>query len=296
MGTGPWMMKSFVTNQRCSMVKNPTYWGKDTQGRQLPYLDELDFTFVTDTSAANLQLESGAVDVQPQTVFQGGASVLSDPNLRVDVYPSTGIRELAFNVNKAPWQDYRVRQAVAYCLDRPAINQALYGGRSNLGYDTFWEPTVFPGSPTPATRAQDYAKAKSLLAAAGHPNGVDVTLTVANYLENPPYAQLIQAQCKPAGINVTLNEISYDAIYAGSNATTPWLNAPMIIVEWGSRPTPGEFAAGDAAADQRLELLALEQPDLRSTPSTRTSRPPTWRRARRWPPSCRRSSRSRRRS
>ena len=240
-GTGPWMVKSFVTNQRAALVKNPTYWGKDAQGRQLPYLDELDFVFVTDTSAANLQLQSGAVDVQPQTVFQGGASVLNDPSLRVDVYPSTGIRELAFNVTKTPWQDYRIRQAVAYSLDRVAINKALYGGRSNLGYDTFWEPTVFPGSPTPATRAQDYAKAKSLLSAAGHPSGVDVTLTVANYLENPAFAQLIQAQCKPAGINVKINEISYNAIYAGSNSTTPWLNAPMVIVEWGSRPTPGVY-------------------------------------------------------
>ena len=241
-GTGPWMIKSFVTNQSVTMVKNPNYWGKDAQGRQLPYLDALDFVLVTDTSAANLQLQSGAVDVQPQTVFQGGQSVLSDTNLRVDVYPSTGIREVAFNVNKTPWQDYRVRQAVAYCLDRNAINQTLYGGRSNLGYDTFWEPTVFPGSPTPPVRAVDIAKAKSLLSAAGHPNGLDVTLTVANYLENPAYAQLIQAQCKPAGINVKINEISYNAIYAGSNSTTPWLNAPMVIVEWGSRPTPGIYA------------------------------------------------------
>jgi len=69
-----------------------------------------------------------------------------------------------------------------------------------------------------------------------------VTLTVANYLENPAYAQLIQAQCKAAGINIKINEISYNAIYAGTNATTPWLNAPMVIVEWGSRPTPGVYA------------------------------------------------------
>jgi len=241
-GTGPWMLKSLVTNQSAKLVKNPNYWGKDSQGRQLPYLDELDFALVTDTSAANLQLQSGTVDVQPQTVFQGGQSLLSDSSLRVDVYPSTGIREVAFNVNKTPWQDKQVRQAVAYCLDRKAINQALYGGRSNLGYDTFWEPTVFPGSPTPTVRAQDYDKAKSLLAAAGHTSGVDVTLTVANYLENPAYAQLIQAQCKPAGINVKIDEISYNAIYAGSNSTTPWLNAPMVIVEWGSRPTPGVYA------------------------------------------------------
>jgi peptide/nickel transport system substrate-binding protein len=241
-GTGPWMLKSFVTNQSAKLVKNPNYWGKDAQGRQLPYLDELDFALVTDTSAANLQLQSGTVDVQPQTVFQGGQSLLSDSSLRVDVYPSTGIREVAFNVNKTPWQSKELRQAVAYCLDRKAINQALYGGRSNLGYDTFWEPTVFPGSPTPPVRAVDIAKAKSLLATAGHPNGIDVTLTVANYLENPAYAQLIQAQCKPAGINVKINEISYNAIYAGSNSTTPWLNAPMVIVEWGSRPTPGVYA------------------------------------------------------
>ncbi len=241
-GTGPWMIKSFVTNQRVTMVKNPSYWGKDAQGRQLPYLDELDFILVTDASAANLQLQSHAVDVQPQTVFQGGQSVLSDTNLRVDVYPSSGIREVAFNVNKTPWQDKRIRQAVAWCLDRNAINKALYGGRSNLGYDTFWEPTIFPGSPTPAVRNVNIAKAKSLLSAAGHPNGLDVTLTVANYLENPAYAQLIQAQCKPAGINVKINEISYNAIYSGSNSTTPWLNAPMVIVEWGSRPTPGVYA------------------------------------------------------
>ena len=241
-GTGPWMLKNYVTNQSCTMVKNPTYWGKDAQGRQLPYLDQVDYAFVTDTSAANLQLQSGTVDVQPQTVFQGGQSLLKDPSLRVDVYPSTGIRELAMNVNKTPWQDYRVRQALAYSLDRPAINQALYGGRSNLGYDTFWEPTVFPGSPTPPTRAQDYTKAKQLLSDAGHPNGVDVTLTVANYLENPAYAQLIQQQAKGAGINISINEISYNAFYAGTNSNTPWLNAPMCIVEWGSRPAPAVYA------------------------------------------------------
>jgi peptide/nickel transport system substrate-binding protein len=248
-GTGPWLLKTYVANQTCTMVKNPTYWGKDAQGRQLPYLDSVVYSFVTDTSAANLQLQSHAVDVQPQTVFQGGKAVLSDQNLRVDVYPSTGIRELAMNTTKAPWTDSRVRQAVAYSLDRPAINQALYGGRSNLGYDSLWEPTVFPGWPAPAPRAQDYTKAKQLLTDAGHANGIDVTLTVANYLENPTYAQLIQAQCKPAGINVTIDEISYNAYYGGTQTggasgygNTPWLNAAMDITEWGSRPTPGQFA------------------------------------------------------
>ncbi len=243
-GTGPFMLKSYNAKRKAVMVKNPTYWGKDAQGNQLPYLDQVTWVMVQDESAANLQLQSGAVDFQPQTVFQGSQALFADPNLRVDIYPGSGIREVAFNLQKDPWKTApkELRQAVAYCLDRPAINTALYDGRSNLGYDTFWEPTVFPGSPTPPERAQDYAKAKQLLTTAGFEGGTTIELTVAKYLENPQLAQLIQEQCKPANITVNINQISYDAFYAGTETTTPWLNAPMVIVEWGSRPTPGVFA------------------------------------------------------
>ncbi len=219
------------------------------QGTQLPYLDGLTYIMVEDNSAQNLQLQSGSVDCQPQTIAQGSQALFADSNLRVDIYPGTGIREVAFNMTKAPWKDPKgqsLRQAVAYCLDRKAINQALYEGKANLGYDTFWEPTVFPGSPTPPVRAQDYTKAKQLLTDGGMPNGMSITLTVAKYLENPQLAQLIQAQCKPAGINVTINQISSTAFYAGGAdyyATTPWIVAPMTIVEWGSRPAPGIYAA-----------------------------------------------------
>jgi len=244
-GTGPFMLTEYVAKQKATFKKNPTYWGKDASGTQLPYLDGLTYTMVEDNSAQNLQLQSGSVDLQPQTVFQGAQALFSDTSLRVDEYPGTGIREVAFNVTKSPWQKKELRQAVAYCLDRKAINESLYAGRSNLGYDTFWEPTVFPGSPTPPVRAQDYAKAKQLLTAGGMPNGMNVTLTVAKYLENPQLAQLIQQQCKPAGITVNINQISYTAYYAGSssdyNGTTPWLNAAMDITEWGGRAAPGIF-------------------------------------------------------
>jgi peptide/nickel transport system substrate-binding protein len=243
-GTGPWLLDSYVSKQKAVMVKNPTYWGKDAAGNQLPYLDSVTWVMVQDESAANLQLQSGAVDFQPQTVFQGSQALFADPNLRVDIYPGSGIREVAFNLEKEPWKSApkELRQAVAYCLDRDAINKALYDGRSLIGVDTFWEPTVFPGSPTPPVRAQDYTKAKELLSTAGFADGIDIELTVAKYLENPQLAQLIQQQCKEAGINVKINQISYDAFYAGGENDTPWLNAPMVIVEWGSRPTPGVFA------------------------------------------------------
>jgi peptide/nickel transport system substrate-binding protein len=247
-GTGPFMLDQYVTKQKATFKKNPTYWGKDDKGNQLPYLDGMEYIMVEDNSAQNLQLQSGAIDLQPQTVFQGAQALFADPNLRVDIYPGTGIREVAFNVDKEPWKDNpKLREAVAYCLDREAINKALYDGRSNIGFDTFWEPAVFAGAPPSTPRAQDYEKAKALLAEAGYPDGLEIELTFAKYLENPQYAQLIQEQCKPAGITVTLNQLSYEAYYAGDDAdyygTTPWINAPMSITEWGSRPAPGIYAA-----------------------------------------------------
>jgi peptide/nickel transport system substrate-binding protein len=243
-GTGPFMVKEYVDKQKCTMVKNPTYWGKDASGNPLPYLDGVNWTMIQDESAANLQLQSGTIDFQPQTVFQGSQALFADPNLRVDVYPGTGIREVAFNLQQEPWKSApkELRQAVAYCLDREALNKALFDGRSSVGNDTFWEPTVFPGSPPAPARVQDYTKAKELLTTAGFSSGTDIELTYSKYLENPQFAQLIQAQCKPAGINVKLNFVPYDAFYAGEANVTPWLNAPMVIVEWGSRPTPGVYA------------------------------------------------------
>jgi len=270
-GTGPFMLDQYTNKQQATFKKNPTYWGKDAKGQQLPYLDGLVYVMVEDNSAQNLQLQSGAVDVQPQTVFQGAQALFQDPNLRVDIYPGTGIREVAFNQTKEPWKSggANLWQAVAYCLDRPAINKALYDGRSNLGYDTFWEPTVFPGSPTPPERAQDYDKVKQLLADAGQPNGFTAELTVAKYLENPQLAQLIQDQCKPAGINIKINQISYTAFYAGSDAdyygTTPWIVAPMTIVEWGSRPAPGIYAAAMLLPDAVWSSSHWNNPEFAST-------------------------------
>ena len=239
-GTGPYLLKSYTAKQSCTAAKNPTYWRKDASGTQLPYLDTVDWIMVADQSAQTLQLQSGAADVVAQTPYQGSQPLFADPNLKVSEYPSTGMREVFFNVNEKPWTDYRVRQAVAWCLDRPAIIQALFGGKGTLGNDTVFS-SLYPNAPTIPDRAQDIAKAKQLLSDAGYPNGLTVTLSTEKYLEVPQYAQLIKAQCAPAGITVNVNLVDYNTWYAGSPKSTPWLNANFGIVEWGQRPTPAVF-------------------------------------------------------
>jgi len=233
-GTGPFTLTKYTAKQNATFAKNPTYWQKG-----LPYLDGLMFKFAVDDAAASLALQAGDVDMQCQTPFQGSQALFVDPKLKIAEVPSTGMRQLFMGVDKEPFSDKRVRQAVAYSLDRPAIIQALYDGRGTVGNDTVFS-NLYPIAPELPQRAQDYAKAKQLLADAGHPDGLTLTLTTEQYVEVPQYAQLIKAQCEPAGIKVNLDTISYADWYSGDPA--PWLSVPFGIVDYTFRPTPALFA------------------------------------------------------
>ena len=235
-GTGPFMLTDYKNKQSATLRRNPNYWQKG-----LPYLDEVSFVYIDDAQAQAVQLQSGAVDLQAQTAFQGSQALFANPNLNVITTHSTAIREVAMRVDKKPYSDKNVRQAVAYCLDRQAIMSALYDGKGTQGNDQIFSP-LYPASPTFPDRAQDYDKAKQLLSDAGYAGGVKLTLTTAaSYLDLAQYAQIIAAQCKPAGIEIKLDTMSATEFYGGDSGTTPWLNADMTIVEWSPRPVAAQY-------------------------------------------------------
>ena len=233
-GTGPFTLAGYTANQGATFKKNPTYWQKG-----LPHLDGVSFVFASAVQGQVLALQGGSVDMMLSTPFQGAQALLSDPNIQILSARSTQFREVAMRVDKAPFTDARVRQAFTYCLDRPAIVQALFQGKGDLGNDEIFAP-IFPGAPTLPQRAQYYAKAKSLLAAAGHSGGLTVTLTVEEYLEVPQYGTLFQQMCKPGGITIKQN-LQTQTQYYGSGSTQPWLEVPMGITDWAARAVPSQF-------------------------------------------------------
>ena len=215
-GTGPFMLTDYKNKQSATLKRNPNYWQKG-----LPYLDEVSFVYIDDAQAQAVQLQSGAVDLQAQTAFQGSQALFANPNLNVITTHSTAIREVAMRVDKKPYSDKNVRQAVAYCLDRQAIMSALYDGKGTQGNDQIFSP-LYPASPTFPDRAQDYDKAKQLLSDAGYAGGVKLTITTAaSYLDLAQYAQIIAAQCKPAGIEMKLDTMSATEFYGGDSGHHP---------------------------------------------------------------------------
>jgi len=233
-GTGAFKMTKFTAKQGATFAKNPTYW--DT-GK--PYLDAVDVQFIEETQAQALALQSGSVDMMLSTPYQGAQALFTDPNVKVLTTPSTMMRSLHMRVDTEPFTDKRVRQALAYTLDRPAIIKNLFNDKASVGNDNVFAP-LYPLSPKDVTqRAQDIAKAKQLLSDAGK-SGVTMTLNVEEFEEVPQYATLLQQYAKQAGINLKLNQVTVTYWY-GSGNNQPWLQAPMGITDWTFRGVPSQY-------------------------------------------------------
>jgi peptide/nickel transport system substrate-binding protein len=235
-GTGPFLLETYDQNRGATLKKNPTYWQKD---KGLPYLDGLQLTFNPDTQSQVLFFQAGNADMMLQTPLQGTQSLSADQNAKILIAPSTRTNVYHMRVDKDPFTKKEVRQAIAYCLDRPAFLQGLYGGDGLEGNDTFFA-TLYPYSPQGVTRQQDYTKSKQLLASAGYPNGVSVTLVCEEYMEEPQAALIIQQQCKGGGVDMKV-QLMTQTEYYGSGANQPWLTVPMGSTQWAARPVPEQF-------------------------------------------------------
>jgi peptide/nickel transport system substrate-binding protein len=236
-GTGAYILTSYTPKVSATYKKNPHYWAKG-----LPYLNGVNLRYYGADTGTVLALQSGEIDVFPNATYQGGQALFSNPNLTILKNPGSAYREFHMRVDQDPFKDKRVREAVAYSLDRPALVQGLLNGLGQVGNDHAFAPVFGPLSAATKKipqRKRNIAKAKSLLAAAGHPNGIDVTLTYENYLEIPQYAVFIKQQAKDAGINVTLNGEDQNTYY-GSGSNQPWLLVSMGIVDWAPRGTPSQ--------------------------------------------------------
>lgn len=231
-GTGPFILKSYTPKVGAKYERNPNYW---KPGR--PYLDTAEMRYYADNPPLVLALQAGEIDVFIDVPFQGSQPLFNNPDIAVIESRTSGYREAHMRVDQKPFDDKRVRQAVALCLDRPALVQGLFSGKAEVGNDHAFAP-IYPVSKDAASqvpqRNQDYEMAKRLLTEAGHPNGLDVTLTTEQYLEVPQYAVSIKEQLRPANIRATLKILDQSAYY-GSGENQPWLQVPMGIVDWAAR-------------------------------------------------------------
>jgi peptide/nickel transport system substrate-binding protein len=234
-GTGPFIQQSFTPNQGAVYTRNPNYWGNPK-----PYLDGVKITFFQDLQAQLLALQGGEIDTAVTFDSSDTSALASTSNLSIEHVTGSATFTLWMRVDKEPFTDKRVRQAVAWAIDREGLLETvLDDDHAVLGNDHFFGPTM-PVRPTNLTqRTQNLAKAKQLIKAAGA-SGKTVTLTTENEDPAPGYATLVKSNLSKIGLNVDLDVMSQDAFY-GSGNNQPWLEVPFGIVDWAARAIPEEY-------------------------------------------------------
>ncbi|WP_303802083.1 ABC transporter substrate-binding protein [Alicyclobacillus macrosporangiidus] len=206
-GTGAFEFVSWTPNDKIVLKKNPNY---RTPG--LPKLDQLIFQVIPDNTARLNALRAGQIDVMEGVNPSDIQSVKSDPNLNLYISPSNNVGYLAFNTQKKPFDDPRVRQAIAMCIDKKALIDAYYNGLADAGV-TLLPPKNWAYDSSIQDYPVDIAKAKQLLAEAGYPNGFDTELWAMPiprpYMPQPQQiATAIQADLAKIGIHAKI--VSYD--------------------------------------------------------------------------------------
>jgi len=252
--SGPYKVEKYELGKKLVLVRN-TYWSRDLDKQRLACPDRIEVTAGLDTSVINQRLASSAgadsraittdTSAGPQQLAQLGGDPALAKRVSRGIFGET--KYIAFDTTKKPFNDIRVRQAVAYAVNRQSVVNAVGGSALASPATTFLpEGKAFGQQPYdyfPAGESGNPAKAKELLAQAGYPNGLKTDLAFPNWdsdLYGPKVAAAVQDALKQAGITVnpkSYSEEDYRTI-TGKPATQPALSLQSWGADW---PAGGPF-------------------------------------------------------
>ena len=220
-GTGPFMLKDFVSNSSATLVKNPTYWETDPvgagKGNQLPYVDSVRFLIISDESTRLSAFRTGKIDVLHGVPWEDELVLKSNTKLLEKRHFGDALHTLGMRTDKQdlPFKDINVRKAMMLATDFKTIAETWGGGDAQI---LTW-PIHYTKEDAPAYIGLDdpdlpqevkdlYVynpdKAKELLAGAGYPEGFKTSIITDSSPGSVDYLSIIKDQWSKVGIEVTI--------------------------------------------------------------------------------------------
>lgn len=207
-GTGAFMMDKWEHDQKVVLKKNPDYWRKDDQGRDLPYLDAVEIMVIPDNTIAYEEFKKGNIDAFPDFPDEFYTEAKATfPSFQER--PWVGTYYYGFNNSKEPFKsNHKLRQAFNYAVDRKRISDLVLEGRYPAGTGVL--PPGMPGH-NPELKGYEYNPelAKKLMAEAGYPDGFECELNVNNNPRHRAVAEAIQAQLMELGIKLNIKVLDW---------------------------------------------------------------------------------------
>lgn len=217
-GTGPFMLQSYTPDEQV-VVKNPTYWRKDAKGRQLPYLDKIEFIAVKEASQRAAAVRRGTADAG--FFVQGDATFTNDLAKRKSVVTGYKSTQTAWgqwvpNVNKAgsPFKYQNCRLAAAYSIDWKSYNKVRLKGNGDYSGSIVGKSHIMytkKGAPTYSLK-----KAKAYLAKCNVDLGSAAPMKITLYADTSTQSQnntkFVQKSMEKAGIQFNTPYIAESAV------------------------------------------------------------------------------------
>lgn len=204
LGTGPYKFVSYTPGEGMVMERFDDYHRKDHVAK----IKQVNVVRIADNQALVMALNNGEVDLASKLT----ADELEQVSESTDSYshPQNLVQLLGLNNKVKPFDDIRVRQAIAHAIDKDELIEAVAGGKASKIYSSFSPALKDFYNDLEEMYPTDVEKAKELLAEAGYPDGISFTMTVpSDYKFHMDTAELIQAQLKKAGINATIDPIEF---------------------------------------------------------------------------------------
>lgn len=232
-GTGPFKLVDWRKGDSIIMERFDDYYGgsPDIEPVGKACVDRAIFKIIPENASRVAALLAGDVDIITELPAFSVSQIKGNPN--TDVMTVNGTRSffIAMNNQGPIFKDLKVRQAMAHAVDKKLIVDKLFNGTAAL-VDGILSPGAFGFNPDLISYEYDVAKAKALLAEAGYPDGIDVTLETEGAYKDT--AEAIGALMGKAGIRV--------AVMTGetSQLTSKWRTqgkpktGDMLLTSWGN--------------------------------------------------------------
>jgi len=212
-GTGPYIYVSWQNGDNVTLTRNENYWGDDKG-----YFKNLIFKIITEDTTRVTALQTGDVDctvAPPESMLD---VMKADSNLTLTSSSGFGVTFLAFNTERAPFDNADVRNAIYTAIDLDTIYNALIGNAGEPSTPLPSSSALFTSetdrwksyvSSAPAHK-YDVDAAKKLLADAGYADGFECSITISDNSLRESIALAIQEQLSKVGITVKINKVSTD--------------------------------------------------------------------------------------
>jgi len=206
-GSGPFKFVRYVQDSEVVIERNNNYYGAK------PSVTTVTFKLIPEAIVRALEVRKGSVDAVINSLSPDMVEVFrSDPNLEVLTAPGTSYLYLAFNLQDPVFSDVRLRQAIAFAIDREKIRKYLWRDEATLATGAI-PPNNWSYEPNVATYPYDPDKARRLLTETGQPN-LTFTFKCSTDDTTRMLAAVLQQQLKEVGIHMEIRSNEFATFFA----------------------------------------------------------------------------------